>query len=152
MLNDAHRRNLRVVLGLVEEKMKAIESRLAQPEEHGLMDEIKPDLRPDVEATLRRQVDAAYTLIRRLKDQFALPTETTLASREIFKGLPQIWVMLQESDSRRLQGYGEVDPADAAVLDPLIEQLARLVLDMEAVALGHGDSPTSSMGEERIHS
>lgn len=143
MLNDAHRRNLRIVLNLVEEKMKAVESRLARPEESGLLYTVKSDLHPDVEATLRRQVAAAYMLIRRLKARFALPTETTLASREILKGLPQLWVMLQESESRRLRGYGDIDPDDAAALDPLIEQLAQLMLDMEAVALGHRIPTTS---------
>jgi hypothetical protein len=137
VLNDAQRTSLRIVMSLIEEKMRDIEARLASPEEHGLMFDVCNDLAPDVEQALRLTVAEVYALISTLRDRLALPREVKPVSREILKGLSQLWVVLQESDSQRLRRYGDVDPALGASLDPEIEALARLMLELEHLAIGN---------------
>ncbi len=87
MLNDAQRTSLRIVMSLIEEKMRDIEARLASPEEHGRMFDICHDLAPDVQQALRLTVAEVYALIPPLRDRLALPREVKPASREILKGL-----------------------------------------------------------------
>lgn len=148
MLNDAQHISLRIVMRLIEEKMRAIDRQLANPEEHGLLFEVRNDITPDTERALRQPIQEVYTLIGALKEQFALPLETELASREILKGLPQLWVMLQESDAKGLQRFGAVDPALAQVLDPQICRLARLMLELERIGLGNIEPASHSVGQE----
>jgi hypothetical protein len=141
MLNDAQRTYLGIVLRLVEEKMRAIESRLANPEEHGLMFEVRNDVSSEMEREIREKVAAVYPLIMTLRDRLALPVEAKQASREVVKGLSsQHWVALQESDSKSLRRYGGVDPSVAPVLDPQIETLAHLMLELEEIATERGES------------
>lgn len=147
MLNEAQQRNLRIVLCLIEEAMRAIERRLTRPEERGLMFEVRNDLAPDAVRALRQKLPDVYAIIEGLRDRFALPGEIRYAGREVLKGLPQFWVMLQESDSKGLRRYGDVDPALGPVLDPRINRLARLMIEMEALAMGNteaGRAPASA--------
>jgi hypothetical protein len=147
MLNDSHRTRLRIAMRLIDEKMAAIESRLAHPDERRLMFEVNNDLTADLEQKLRAQLEAVYRLIAALKNRFELSREIRPASRDILQGLPQLWVMLQESDSKHLRGYGRLDPADHAALDPQIQQLATLVLQMESLMLGNRTATAPAVNE-----
>lgn len=135
MLNDAQRRLLRIVLALVEDKMRAIEQQLERPPGPGLMSAVDQDVTPELARHLRKRLAAVRPIIGRLKERFDLPIETKLASRELFKGVPQLWVMLQESDGARLRGYGPVDPTDEASLNPDIHALTRLMLEIQNLLL-----------------
>lgn len=149
MLNEAQHSSLRIVMRLIEEKMRAIDRQLANPEEHGLLFEVRNDITPDTGRALRQPIQEVYRLIGTFKEQFALPLETELVSREILKGLPQLWVMLQESDAKGLQRYGAVNPALAPVLDPQICRLARLMLELERIALGNIEPASQAVGQEQ---
>ena len=150
MLNDAQRTRLRIVMGDLEEKMRAVEQRLAYPEERRQMSEIRNDITTDAERALRHKIAEVHTLIGGLKDRFALPVEIKLASREILKGLPQLWVALQESNSKRLQGYGHIDPADANLLDADIKTLADMMFDLEQIVLPQRQSALSADEKEKV--
>lgn len=149
MLNNAQRNHLRIVMSLIEAKMRTIESRLANSEEHGMMSEVRNDITPAMEQALREKIQVIYAVIDELRTRFALPAETKLASREILMGLSQLWVMLQESDAKALGGYGTVDPAVAPLLDPQIERLAGLMFALEDAALGRVESTARSAGAEQ---
>jgi hypothetical protein len=131
MLNDAQRTSLRIALTMTERKMRAIEARLLQREERGLMYEIGNDVTVEMAAALHHRIHAVYALISELKSRLGLPRESKPASREINEGLAILWVTLQESDTRALRRYGEVDRRLAPVLDPHIEALAQHMLALE---------------------
>lgn len=149
MLNDAQRTSLRIVMSMIEERMRAIEFRLDHPEEQGLMFEIRNNITCDMVHALREKIPEVYGLIRILRDRLALPREIKPASRELLTGLSQLWVVLQESDSKRLQRFGDIDPALAPALDPEIETLARLVFELENAALGHVEPAAQAVGQEQ---
>lgn len=148
MLNDAQRRRLQVVMGLIEEKMRAIERQLDQPLQAGLTFDVKPDLGPDVVAALREKIRSVYKMIAELQSRFALPVESKRASREVLKGLPQLWVMLKESDAKHLRGYGPVDDALEGALNPSIEALAHFMLEMEEIIMT-GSATERSVAENK---
>jgi hypothetical protein len=144
MLNDAQRNHLRILMSRIEEKMRAIEFRLGHPDKNGLMSEIRNDITHEIAQVLREKLPEVYDLIRTLRDQLALPRESKQLSRELMMGLPQLWVVLQESDSKSLRRYGDVDHALAPVLDPQIETLARLMFELEHIT--RGDIPSVPRG------
>ncbi|MEW6543765.1 MAG: hypothetical protein AB1411_09145 [Nitrospirota bacterium] len=146
MLTDGQRSFLGVVITMIEEKMKAVEWRMAHPEEQGLTFEIRNDLTPDMAGALHTRVEAVYALVRVVRDRLMLPREVRYATRDILKGLPQLWVALQESDSKSLGRYGSVDPALGPVLDPRIGTLACLLSELQDIVLP-GDQERSSSGE-----
>lgn len=148
MLNDAQRNHVRIAMSLIEEKMHSIAARLATPKEHGLMCDIQKDITPEMARVLRQKIQVVYAVIRELRDRFALPVETKQASREILKGLPQLWVMLQETDAKSLVRFGAVDPALAPVFDPQIKTLARLMFDLENSVLGKAERASHSVSDK----
>lgn len=113
--------------------MRAIEDRLARPEERRLMYAVENDLAAGTVPALRDKLADVYACVARVRDRFDLPVEVRRASVEVGKGLSELWVALQESDSKRLRGFGPVDPGVAPVLDPEIARLARLMLDLREV-------------------
>ncbi len=149
MLNEAQRNNLRIVMNMIEEKMRAIESRLDHPEEQRLMSEIRNDTTAETARALREKIPKVYDLIRTLRDRLALPRESKPLSRELLMSLPQLWVVLQESDSKSLRRFGDVNQTLAPLLDPQIDALARLVFELEDITIGKGPSASRTVGEER---
>jgi hypothetical protein len=149
MLNDYQRNSLRVVTHLIEEKMREIERLLGRPEEAGLMYDLKNDVAPETAGAVRETLHAIYARISELRDRLDLPRTAKAASREMLKGVPQLWVMLEESYSKRLRRYGEVDPRLAAELDPQIEALANLMLELEELAMGHSRGRLTSPARPR---
>ena len=137
MLNEAQRNSLRIILSLIEEKMRAVTFRLAHPEEQALMFEVHNDLSPDTPQALQEKVAEVSGLIQILRDRLALPREIKPTSRELLTGLAQLWVLLQESDSQGLGRFGDVHPAVSPALDVHIERLANLMLEMEDVISEH---------------
>ncbi len=130
MLNEAQQRNLHIVMRLIEEKMRALEVRLVRPEEHGVMFEISDDMSADIAPALRQEIQEVMTILRELKHSFSLPRETMLTSQELIRGLSQLWVSLQESDSKGLRRFGDVHSAVSPALDSQVERLAEFMLRM----------------------
>jgi hypothetical protein len=114
------------------------------------MSETKNDIASDVWAALKERLPTVYELIRDLRDHFQLVPETRPVSRQIFGSLSLLWVALQESNSKHLQGYGRVDPLDAQILDPVIESLAGWMLDLEQIVVRQGLRDTSVDEKERL--
>ena len=137
MLNDAQRNSLRIVLSLIEEKMRAVTFRLAHPDERALMFEVHNDCSPDMAQALQEKVAEVSALIQVLRDRLALPREVKSTSRELLTGLAQLWVYLQDSDSKGLGRFGDVAPAVPLALDAQIERLAHVMLEMEDIILDH---------------
>ena len=76
---------------------------------------------------LRSLITEARLTITTLAETFSLPHEERDARRELDGRLVQIWSSLEDTRPRRLEGYGPMDPAAAALLDPRIGQLIDLV-------------------------
>lgn len=148
MLNDAQRNSLRIVLSLIEEKMRAVTFRLAHPDERALMFEVHNDLSPDMPQAVQKKVAEVSALIQVLRDRLALPREVKSTSRELLTGLAQLWVYLQDSDSKGLGRFGDVAPAVPLALDAQIERLAQVMLEMEDIILDHR-FPVSADGKAK---
>lgn len=135
MLNEAQRGRLAIVLRAIEDELCEIERFMDRPESPRLLSQVHDDLSPATRATLKGRIPAVYEVIRRLRTHFHLPQEVRSVSRRIIGNLSLLWVALQESDSRRLHGYGAVDAVDAQVLDPDIEMLAGQLRVIEEAVL-----------------
>lgn len=144
MLNDAQRNSLSIVMTLVEEKMRAVEFKLAHPNEQALMFEVHNDVSSDVLPLLQEKIAEVARLIQTLRDRLALHREIRWTSRQLITGLAQLWVYLQESDSKGLRRFGDVAPAVSPALDNEIDQLAHLMLEMEEIVLKDGRPLTGS--------
>jgi hypothetical protein len=136
MLNDSQRVSLRIAFRLIDERMREIEAILERPEEVGVMYEVRDDLSPAMRERLPEKISAVRAILKNLRDRLALSAEITTARREAFKGLPYLWEVLEESTSKRLRRYGAVDDRLARILDPQIQSLETLIIELEHILNG----------------
>jgi hypothetical protein len=130
LFNPAQKNALRVSLLLLEKGMLEVDRLLAAGEHHGVLFRIVDDLGQNTKTSVSRLVHDVRGVIRELQARFQLDMELEGKSRAIFGKVPLLWEMVTDTDARRLRGYGEVDPTVETLLNPSIEHLSRLLLQM----------------------
>jgi hypothetical protein len=133
-LNKNQERAVAVRLRMLEERL-AIIARLMDEDEHGRL--YRRDRAP-YSAEQRARIEAVTVEIRaeidHVADTFGLASEEQDAARRIVGLLGITWEGLGDVRTGRLRGLGEVDPALREQLNPSIERLMDLVLDLQGIA------------------
>jgi len=133
-LNRNQERAVAVRLRMLEERL-AIIRRLVDEDERGRL--YRRDRAP-YSAEQRARIEAVVREIRaeiaRVADTFGLASEEQDAARRIVGLLGITWEGLGDVRTGRLRGLGDVDPALREQLNPSIERLMDLVLDLQEIA------------------
>ena len=138
LLNENQKRSLELTLRRLEKLLGRIEREKDLPEEKGRLYYLYNPLQHQPEQVrLLELVKQGRAEVQQLADRFDLqPVAESQAS--YYRGeLAVMWESLIDVESTHLKAYGNVNPALAALLDPKIENLAELVLQLEALTAGH---------------
>jgi hypothetical protein len=134
-LNENQERAVGVTLRLLEERLKRIEQ-VIDADEEGILYRRVARISPAEREKMRALLMAMREQIRRAAEQFHLRKEEQNAAREIVGTLSLAWESLEDARPRKLGAYGAVDPALKDTLDPILQQLIRLLFELEDVARG----------------
>jgi hypothetical protein len=133
-LNRNQERAVAVRLRMLEERL-AIMARLMDDDERGRL--YRRDRAP-YSAEQRARIEAVILEIRaeiaQIADTFGLASEQQDAVRRIVGLLGITWEGLGDVRTGRLRGLGDVDPALREQLNPSVERLMDLVLDLQEIA------------------
>ena len=133
-LNRNQERAVAIRLRLLEERL-AIIGRLMDQDERGRL--YRRDRAP-YSAKQRARMEALIVEIRaeiaHIADTFGLASEEQDAARRIVGLLGITWEGLGDVRTGRLRGLGDVDPALREQLNPSVERLMDLVLDLQEIA------------------
>ena len=133
-LNKNQERAVAVRLRMLEERL-AIITRLMDDDERGRL--YRRDRAP-YSAEQRARIEAAIVEIRaevaHVADTFGLASEEQDTARRIVGLLGITWEGLGDVRAGRLRGLGDVDPALREQLNPSIERLMDLVVDLQEIA------------------
>jgi hypothetical protein len=129
-------------LRLLEERLVEIE-RMVSKDEQGILYRRVAQFTPTQRVQMNEIIRAMREQIRRAADEFQLPCEGQNAARHTIGILSLSWESLEEIRSRKLKSYGEVDPELKQTLDPILQQLIRLLFQLTDVA--DGRTPTESV-------
>jgi hypothetical protein len=133
-LNKNQERAVALRLRMLEERL-AIMARLMDDDERGRL--YRRDRAP-YSAEQRARIEAMILEIRaeiaHVADTFGLASEEQDAARRIVGLLGITWEGLGDVRAGRLRGLGDVDPALREQLNPSIERLMDLVLDLQRIA------------------
>jgi hypothetical protein len=133
-LNRNQERAVAVRLRMLEERL-AIIVRLMDDDERGRL--YRRDRAP-YSAEQRARIDSVILEIRaeiaHVADTFGLASEEQDAARRIVGLLGITWEGLGDVRAGRLRGLGDVDPALPERLNPSVERLMDLVLDLQTIA------------------
>ena len=133
MMNEFQRRGVTAVLRTVEEHLRSIEAMLDQEDYPGILYEWKNDLPDDAKPLLSARIRNIREAVELAAGRFALEKRERRASDDAFGKLPYCWQILEEAKASRLVRYGNVAEGLDRELDPLIETIITLVLEMESV-------------------
>jgi hypothetical protein len=146
-LNPNQFRSVTITLRLLEERLADIERVIAQ-DEQGILYQRVAQFTPQQRAQMNEIIRAMREQIRRAAEEFQLPGEEQNAARYIVGTLSLSWESLEEIRSRKLKGYGAVDPALRDTLDPILKQLIRLLFSLTDVARGRTPTGSTNSDEE----
>ena len=135
-LNRNQERAVAVRLRMLEERL-AIMTRLMDEDERGRL--YRRD-RARLSAEQRAGMEALIVEIRaeiaRVADTFHLASEEQDSARRIVGLLGITWEGLGDVRAGRLRGLGDVDPTLREQLNPSVERLMDLVLDLQRITSG----------------
>ncbi|HEV2617201.1 MAG TPA: hypothetical protein VGU63_11400 [Candidatus Acidoferrales bacterium] len=131
-LGENHRRVVSVLLRGLEQMCDEIEARLA--EVPGVLRQVKSDVSPAQNTALREMTARVREEIRRLSTEIELDAAVRSPRRAILALLSASIVNLEESNSKRLGGYGALARESAARLDEEFSRLIVLLEEMTTIA------------------
>lgn len=131
-LGENHRRVISVLLRGLEQMCDEIEARLA--EVPGVLCQVKSDLSPAQGVALREMTARVRGEIRRLNAEIELDAAVRSPRRAILALLSASIVNLEESNSKRLRGYGALASEAATRLDDELNRLVALLEEMTTIA------------------
>ncbi len=132
-LNENQKRAVVVTLRLLEERLAQIE-RVANEDDEGVLYRRTAHFSLEQREKMDELILAMRGQIRRAAVRFRLPQEEQDAVSEIVAKLDLAWESLEDSRPRKLGAYGNVDPGLKETLDPILQELIRLLFRLEAVA------------------
>ena len=130
-LGENHRRVVSVLLRGLEQACDEIEA--AFRETPGLLDRIHDDLSADQRERLREMVRRVRSEIRRLAGEIELDASSRSQRRTILALLSASIINLEESDPKKLRGYGPMSPQAEARLSSEIQLLIEMFEQMSAI-------------------
>ncbi|OGF53229.1 MAG: hypothetical protein A2Z21_09685 [Candidatus Fraserbacteria bacterium RBG_16_55_9] len=142
LLNRQQKDWLSIVLRSTEDAM-ALARRLVRARDHGRLHTLINDLTADEMKELRELSQQVGRIVAQLDERFYFQREPKRVSRLLQGELSTLWVALENSRSRKLRRFGEVDPRLESALDPYLEQLIRLVLAMERIVNQEAERDTN---------
>mgnify|MGYP001619196867 FL=1 len=139
MLNKEQKRGLTIALRIVEENMQKIEQLLEIKTYEGILYDTNCSVAPDAKEEILKRVSLVKDRIKILSNLFALEKEYREGLRKIFGILPSCWEIIENVKSKRLKRYGDVQDGLDNVLDPQLNRITDLILEMEQLL---GSMPT----------
>ena len=135
VLNDSQKRALEVQLRNLEQVLFRVGHFIRERPEEGLLTHYIPvpeTIRPHFEALIEQMHEEIALLVR----QFELQPKEVDSRSYINAKMALTWSSLNEVLSSKLKRYGKVDPALSERLDPCLNRLIALALEITEVEGG----------------
>jgi hypothetical protein len=133
LLNPSQKNSLRVSLFLFEENLRKAQEWLNGREENGILYSRKLTLPEEKKEQAGQIITTALNLIKKLSEMFELETTYESAEYMLRGDLTLNWESLADTQARKLRRYGKVHPELASILDPDIQNLAGIALELSSI-------------------
>jgi hypothetical protein len=133
LLNPNQRRSVTIVLRNFEENLRQAEAWLQGAEANGILYKRKLNLSPAQWQAAQQRVAAALEQIASLAQEIGLEPEVEDASGLIRGEMSVDWTNLSDLRSRKMKRYGDINPELKSVLDPAIQRLAQLAMELASI-------------------
>ena len=138
-LGQNRRRAVGLRLRLLEERLATVRRLLLEGEEGRLYRRRRPSMTAGREARMLALIDEAVLEIAAAADRLRVPRAEQDAAAKIGGILAIAWQGIGEALASNLRGFGEGDPLLSVELDPSIERLMDLVIELQRTMAGSAD-------------
>lgn len=133
-LSDNHRRVLSVVARNIEESLNKIEETLGSTgPNRSLLRQIERSYSENKRKEIRGKVSEIRIRLHTFIADFQLTPESFTEDQIVDTKITHMWILLADSFSRKLKGYGAVDETVKNALDASVTELLRLVKELKKV-------------------
>lgn len=126
-LPSNYKRSLTVTSRHVERAIKEIEQLLVNQHERSSLINIIKNINEENSAKILSHLSELKHKNEQMVKEFELITENLFEDRIIRSKLTHLWVILSDSTSEALKGYGDLEPEQAKVLDNEINSLLEII-------------------------
>jgi len=149
LLNPHQRLALTITLRQVEKTLRSILDDL-ETEERAILFRSKITLPEDKRPQVKELAEAAIQRIAWLARRFELPPEIYDNTATLRGPLALLRSDLYDAHAARLRRYGEVNPELASELDPVLDDLIRLLREITYVSQSHHPEPGDGHSHETL--
>jgi hypothetical protein len=133
LLNLSQRGSVVVSLKMLEENLRLTAAWLDGREDNGILYRRKLNLSPAKQLAAQQRVASALETIDILAKKIGLEPEVEDPAGLIRGEFSVSWANLIDTQSRKLKRYGDVNPELKSVLDPAIQRLAQLAMELASI-------------------
>jgi hypothetical protein len=133
LLNPYQKNSLRVSLVMFEENLRSAQEWLDGRVEKGILYQRKLSISEEKRGQAIDAIGAALQMIRELAQVFELENQVEDASSLLGGELSVSWANLLDTQAGKLRRYGDVHPELAGFLDPNIQNLAGIALQLSTI-------------------
>jgi hypothetical protein len=130
ILTEPQQRSLRAALISYERALRLANRLLEDGDEVGILYHRKLSLDPDQYRLTHEKISRALQELSDLVKQLGLKPVEEDAARIIVSQMSASWTDLVDCRSDRMKGYGKVDLETATKIDPAIDGLAKIALEL----------------------
>jgi len=136
MLNEAQERNLSVTLRIVEDRLRDIDQMIEADDYKGLLKETKNDVPVAAKDSMHEKTTLIMGRIKMLTERFNLVKDQNEVSRLALARLSYCWEILEDAKTIKMKRYGDIHDGLAVILDPELDAIINLILEMEHLLRG----------------
>ncbi len=136
MLNEAQERSLSATFQIVEDRLREMEVALKSADYIGILRERINDIPQAVLPSVFQKADLIKGRIKVLSEELHLGKRRTETSSETLARLAYCWEILQDAKTRHLKRFGEPEAGLEEILDPEIDAIVALLLEIENLLRG----------------
>lgn len=129
-LNQSQTNSLWISLAGFEEALHRIERWLEEGEESGILYTRRLKLESATKKMIRKEVENSLSTIKSLAQKYGLERREESLNGHILGQLSICWADLFDTKSKRLKGYGKIDPAVVEEIDRDIESLSEKAMQI----------------------
>ncbi|HMN15536.1 MAG TPA: hypothetical protein PKD55_24735 [Bellilinea sp.] len=134
-LTESQKRSLTSSLYLFEKALRKAAQLLLEEDVDGIFFSRKSRLSPTKRQYIQKKIFQTLKELANFANQLGLNSTEESVENEIMADMSISWENLEECRSKRLKGYGELDPLVAQLVDPAIDHFARIALELSSLII-----------------
>jgi hypothetical protein len=132
-LSDNHTRSLAVTSRHIDKGIRELEAILSDENHDTSVLTTVKNLTPEKRKAILELLKTLKVRNEKLIKDFNLPAEQMYEDRIVRGKISMMWVLLSDSTSRGLKGYGDMPAEQAKILDEHIESLLEIIYKLQQI-------------------